>query len=130
MHVTNNRRRHPQPDPRRHRRGPTAMALVLAPVLAMMLTACQSPPKDRPLTSEVPEPPSFSSPPESCRAADARFGLGLRATPQLFEEMRQRAGARLVRTVLATDAADPAQDLSRLNVQVEPSARVVGAYCG
>jgi hypothetical protein len=130
MHVTNSRRRHPQPDPRRHRRGPQAMALVLAPVLAMMLAACQSPPKDRPLTSEVPEPPSFSSPPESCRAADARFGLGLRATPQLFEEMRQRAGARLVRTVLATDAADPAQDLSRLNVQVEPSARVVGAYCG
>ncbi|WP_260397055.1 hypothetical protein [Variovorax sp. KBW07] len=98
--------------------------------LALVLAGCQAPPKDRPLTSEVPEPPSFAPPPESCQAAAVRFGLGLRVTPQLLEEMRQRAGAKVGRTVAATDTADPAQDTTRLNVQVEPSGRIVGAYCG
>ncbi|QNK67420.1 hypothetical protein [Variovorax sp. PAMC26660] len=98
--------------------------------LTLVLAGCQAPPKDRPLTSEVPEPPSFAPPPEACLATAVRFGLGLRATPQLLEEMRQRAGARLGRTVLSTDAPDPAQDATRLNVQVEPTGRIVGAYCG
>ena len=49
---------------------------------------------------------------------------------EVLEEMRQRAGARMARTVLATEPADPAQDMMRLNVQVEPTGRVVGAYCG
>ncbi|MFH0131660.1 hypothetical protein ACGLHS_15760 [Variovorax sp. VaC1] len=98
--------------------------------LAFVLAGCQAPPKDRPLTSEVPEPPSFASPPEACQAAAVRFGLGLRVTAPLLEEMRQRAGARLGRTVLATDPTDPVQDATRLNVQVEPTGRIVGAYCG
>ncbi|MFM9922971.1 hypothetical protein VLK31_08275 [Variovorax sp. H27-G14] len=118
---------------RRHLRDlrwPSAVALVLALALTGLLAACQSPPKDRPLTSEVPEPPSFESPPDTCKAAAARFGLGLRASASLLEEMRQRAGANVARNVLATDAADPSQDKMRLNVQVEPSGRVVGAYCG
>lgn len=109
---------------------PALSALAMALAIAFLAAGCQSPPTDRPLTSEVPEPPSFATPPESCRAAEARFGLGLRATPQLLDEMRQRTGARVGRTVLATDSADPAQDMTRLNVQVEPSGRVVGAYCG
>ena len=109
---------------------PALPALAMALAIAFLAAGCQAPPTDRPLTSEVPEPPSFATPPESCRAAEARFGLGLRATPQLVDEMRQRTGARLGRTVPATDSADAAQDISRLNVQVEPSGRIVGAYCG
>jgi hypothetical protein len=98
--------------------------------LALLLAGCQAPPKDRPLTSEVPEPPGFAPPPESCQAAAVRFGLGLRATQPLLEEMRQRAGARTARTVPANEIAGPAQDATRLNVQVDPSGRIVGAYCG
>jgi len=109
-----------------NRAGWPALALALAAVLA----GCQSPPADRPLTSEVPEPPGFAPPPETCQAAAVRFGLGLRVSPPLLEEMRQRAGARMARTVLSTETADPAQDTMRLNVQVEPTGRVVGAYCG
>lgn len=105
-------------------------ALGLAMAASLLVAGCQSPPKDRPLTSEVPEPPSFAAPPDACRAAEARFGLGLRASPPLLEEMRQRTGARLARIVLATDSADPAQDMMRLNVQVESTGRVVGAFCG
>lgn len=120
MHITNGR----------HRRCLPAAALALSAALTFALSACQAPPKDRPLTSEVPEPPSFATPPETCQAAAVRFGLGLRVSPSLVEEMRQRAGARLARSVLATDTADPAQDMMRLNVQVEPTGRVVGAYCG
>ncbi|WP_295984342.1 hypothetical protein [uncultured Variovorax sp.] len=116
MHITNGRRR--------------AAASGLCLGLCLALAACQSPPADRPLTSEVPEPPSFVTPPDSCQAASVRFGLGLRITQQLLEEMRQRSGARMARTVLATEPADPAQDMMRLNVQVEPNGRVVGAYCG
>lgn len=110
----------------RYRIGLPALALALG----FLLAGCQSPPADRPLTSEVPEPPSFVTPPETCQANAVRFGLGLRASQQLLEEMRQRSGARLARTVLSTEKADPAQDTMRLNVQVEPTGRVVGAYCG
>lgn len=116
MHMTNGR----------HRLGLPAAALAVIFALA----ACQAPPKDRPLTSEVPEPPSFAAPPENCQAPAVRFGLGLRASPQLMDEMRQRAGARVARTVPAGDAADPVQDATRLNVQVDPSGRIAGAYCG
>lgn len=111
-------------------RRPRMPLFAVAMATGLLAAGCQAPPTERPLTSEVPEPPSFNAPPDNCKAAAARFGLGLRATPQLLEEMRQRAGARVGRTVLATDAADPAQDLTRLNVQIEPSARVVGAFCG
>lgn len=105
-------------------------AVALAMGAGLLLAGCQSPPKDRPLTSEVPEPPSFAAPPEACQAAAARFGLGLRATPPLLEEMRQRAGAKLARAVLAADTVYPAQDITRLSVQVESTGRVVGAFCG
>ena len=98
--------------------------------LAVLLAGCEAPPKDRPLTSEVPEPPSFAPPPDACQATAVRFGLGLKATQPLLEEMRQRAGARFARTVLSTETANPAQDATRLNVQVEPTGRIVGAYCG
>jgi len=102
----------------------------LFPTLALLLAAgCQAPPKDRPLTSEVPEPPAFAPPPESCLAEGVRFALGLRVTQQLLEEMRQRSGAQQARTMLATDPPDPAVDPTRLNVQVEPSGRIVGANC-
>lgn len=105
-------------------------AVALAMGTGLLLAGCQAPPKDRPLTSEVPEPPSFAAPPEACRAAAARFGLGLRATPQLLEEMRQRAGATLARVVLAADTDYPAPDITRLSVQIESTGRVVGAFCG
>ncbi len=105
-------------------------AVGLAMGTGLLLAGCQSPPKDRPLTSEVPEPPSFAAPPEACRAAAARFGLGLRATSPLLEEMRQRAGAKQARAVLATDTGYPAPDITRLSVQVDATGRVVGAFCG
>ncbi|MET3496716.1 hypothetical protein ABIC90_003781 [Variovorax boronicumulans] len=98
--------------------------------LALLLAGCESQPKDRPLTSEVPEPPSFAPPPETCQAAAARFGLGLQATQALLQEMMQRAGAKTGRTVPATETASPQQDPARLNLQVEPTGRIVGAYCG
>lgn len=112
----------------RYRPGLSAVASSLC--LSLVLAGCQTPPADRPLSPEVPEPPSFVTPPEACQAASVRFALGLRISQQLLEEMRQRAGARMARTVLATETAEPAQDMMRLNVQVEPTGRVVGAYCG
>ncbi|WP_395316209.1 hypothetical protein [Variovorax sp. UC74_104] len=112
----------------RYRPGLSAVASSLG--LSLVLAGCQAPPAERPLSPEVPEPPGFVTPPEACQAASVRFGLGLRISQQLLEEMRQRAGARMARTVPATEPADPAQDMMRLSVQVEPTGRVVGAYCG
>lgn len=114
----------------RHRRH-----LLAAPLaLAFLLAACQSPPKDRPLTSEVPEPPGFATAPENCQAAGARFGVGLLASQPLLDDMRRRAGALAARTVPATSAGAAASgtgpDATRLSVQVDPAGRVVGAYCG
>ena len=97
--------------------------------LLLLAAGCQAPPKDRPLTSEVPEPPAFAPPPESCLAEGVRFALGLRATQPLLEEMRQRSGARFALTVLSTDPPDPVLDPTRLNVRIEPSGRIVGASC-
>ena len=45
--------------------------------LLLLAAGCQAPPKDRPLTSEVPEPPAFAPPPDSCLAEGVRFALGL-----------------------------------------------------
>lgn len=102
---------------------------ICGPALAVLLAGCGHGSEPRPLTSEVPEPPSFAAPPESCLAEGARFALGLRISAPLLEEMRQRTGARFARTMRATDPPDPAQDATRLNVQVEPAGRVVGANC-
>ncbi|CAA2104837.1 hypothetical protein VVAX_02960 [Variovorax paradoxus] len=35
-----------------------------------------------------------------------------------------------MRSVPAAEVAGPVQDTTRLNVQVDPSGRIVGAYCG
>ena len=100
-----------------------------AALVASLLAGCQSPNEPRPLTSEVPPPPSFTPPPEACLAEGARFALGLIITAPLLEEMRQRTGARFARTVGVNDPADPQQDPTRLNVRVEPNGRVIGASC-
>lgn len=100
--------------------------------MAVVLGGCASPSGEdryRPLTSEVPAPPSFDAPPESCDAVAARFGTGLTINQKLLEEMVRRSGARTARTVPSTDTAG-AQDATRLSVQVEPTGRVTGAYCG
>ena len=101
--------------------------LLLLPLLA--LEACQWPGEPRSRSPEALPPPAFTDAPAVCTAARARFGLGLRASLPLLEEMRLRAGARRVRTVLPADAPLP-YDAARLIVDLEAGGRVVAARCG
>ena len=104
---------------------------LFAATMALLLAGCAAPRgEDRPLTSEVPAPPSFEPPPESCQASGARFGVGLTISQSLLDEMVRRSGARTARTVPAADTPGAPQDPARLSVQVEQAGRVAGAYCG
>lgn len=97
---------------------------------AVCIAGCQTRGPVHPLTSEIEPPPRLAEPPSSCRAAEAAFALGRHITAPLLEEMRLRTGARLGRTVTAGDLASADFDAMRLNVDIEPSGRIVAARCG
>ena len=95
------------------------------------LAGCQMRGNVRPLSSELPPPPVFATTTQpECRAADARFALGRQIDAPMLEQMRARTGARVARSVLPTDPPSPDVDATRLNVDIEPNGRIVGARCG
>ena len=100
---------------------------VLLPLIA--LAGCQFRGEPHARSPDALPPPAFTDAPAHCLAARARFGLGLRASLPLLEEVRLRAGASRVRAVLSTDEPLP-YDAARLLVDLEAGARVVGARCG
>jgi hypothetical protein len=107
--------------------GHCAMALLLG---VASLAGCQMRGDVRPLSSELPPPPAFGAAPQECRASEARYALGRIIDAPLLEEMRARAGAASARTVLASDPPSRDTDMTRLDVDVEPTGRIVAAHCG
>lgn len=98
---------------------------------ALFLVACQMRGDVRPLSADIAPPPRFAeATPESCLAAESRFAFGRTITAPLLEELRERAGARLARTVQVADKTDTSVDANRLSIDIEPSGRIVGAHCG
>ncbi|VTU40542.1 hypothetical protein H4CHR_05263 [Variovorax sp. PBS-H4] len=95
----------------------------------VLLSGCQFRGESRPLSAEVPPPPTLVDAPAHCIAARARFGLGRLITAALLDEMRMRTGAHRARLVVETDPDTPF-DASRLLVDIEPKGRVVGMRCG
>src|SRR4051812_19223085 len=89
---------------------------------SVWLASCQMRGDVRPASADIAPPPRFAeATPETCRAAEARFALGRFITAPLLEEMRQRTGARMARTVAVGDTATTVYDGSRLNVDIEPN---------
>src|SRR5687768_639052 len=80
----------------------TAKSLAGAALLAafVFLAACQTQPEFRPLTSEVPPPPTFVTVPADpgCQAAQASYALGRPVAQPLLEELLARTGSSVVRT--------------------------------
>jgi hypothetical protein len=110
-------------------RGVMAAALCAA---SLFLAGCQAQPEFRPLTSEVPPPPTFATVPaeEACQAAQARYALGRPIDAPLLEEMRTRTGSKSARTSPAGTPLPAPADPARLNVDVDPQGLVVAARCG
>ena len=107
----------------------------LLPLLSLSLcalasTGCQFRGDFRPLSSDIAAPPRFIEATPACRATGARFALGRIVNSPLLEEIRQRAEARLARTVLQSVVSVEPFDEGRLNVDVEPNGRIIGARCG
>ena len=104
-------------------------ALLAASVL---LAACQAQPEFRPLTSEVPPPPTFVTVPADpgCQAAQASYALGRPVAQPLLEELLSRTGSSTVRTAAAGEPLPAPADPKRLNVDVDPQGRIAGARCG
>ena len=99
-------------------------------ICAVVSTACQFRSDVRPLSSDVAAPPRFAEATPACRASGARFALGKVVNGPLLEEIRQRAEARVARTVVPSEIDVQPFDEGRLNVDVEPNGRIVGIRCG
>ncbi len=99
-------------------------------LVCLVVAACQTRGSVRPLSSDIEPPPRLATPPAVCRSAEAAFALGRHITAPLLEEMRERTGARMARTVAEKDPAAPAFDSMRLTVDIEPDGRIVGVRCG
>lgn len=98
---------------------------------SLWLASCQMRGDVRPASSDIAPPPRFAeATPQTCSAAESHFALGRFITAPLLEEIRERTGARMARTVTVGDVAATAFDEGRLNVDIEPNGRIVGARCG
>ena len=105
-------------------RGVMAAALCAA---SLFLAGCQAQPEFRPLTSEVPPPPTFATVPaeEACQAAQARYALGRPIDAPLLEEMRTRTGSKSARTSPAgTPFRRGSMSMSTLKVSWSPRVAV------
>ncbi|MDQ0587654.1 I78 family peptidase inhibitor [Variovorax paradoxus] len=110
-------------------RGTMAAALCAA---SLFMAGCETKPEFRPLTSEVPPPPTFVTVPseETCQAVEARYALGQALDPLLLEQMRTRTGSKSARTSAVGAPLPSPADPGRLNVDVDPQGRISGARCG
>jgi hypothetical protein len=112
----------------------TAKSLAGAALLAaaVFLAGCQTQPEFRPLTSEVPPPPTFVTVPADpgCQATQASYALGRPVAQPLLEELLSRTGSSTVRTSAAGEPLPVPADPKRLNVEVDAQGRIAGARCG
>ncbi|CAN5782273.1 hypothetical protein BH11PSE13_BH11PSE13_06310 [soil metagenome] len=106
------------------------LPLLSLSICALVSTACQFRGDVRPLSSDIVAPPRFVESTPACRAAGARFALGMVVNGPLLEEIRQRSEARMARTVLRSEVSVQPFDEGRLNVDIEPNGRIVGSRCG
>ena len=93
-----------------------------------LLAGCQAQ-GPRPLGPDVPPPPQFMELVHKCTAADSRFALGQKVTPELLQEARDRTGARTAVAVKSGEIPSPADPL-RLILEVDGDGKMVGARCG
>ena len=112
-----------------HWRGALAAALCAA---SLLTAGCETEPRFRPLTSDVPPPPVFVTVAgeADCQAAQARYALGRSADAPLLEEMRNRTGSRSARTGPAGAPLPMPADPGRLTIDLDAEGRIAGARCG
>ncbi len=113
------------------RRGRRAVPALLG-AACLLLAACQAQPEFRPLTSEVPPPPTFVTVPADpgCQAAQAGYAVGRPVAQALLEELLARTGSSSVRTSTAGEALPAPADPKRLTLDLDAQGRIAGARCG
>ena len=99
--------------------------LTASPLLTTMLLAlggCAAP--------TAPDTPAASAPAGRCDAAKAQFAVGYEPGLALQDQARERAGARIVRTLRPGQVVTLEFSGERLNLELDASGRVARVRCG
>jgi len=65
-----------------------------------------------------------------CNAQPAQWAIGKKATGDILEQTRVRAGARMARVLHPNQATTLELNAERLNVRVDGNGTIVAADCG
>jgi hypothetical protein len=102
----------------------TGKRIPMIPLLAatlLALSACAASPPPAP-----PEPVAGGA----CDASRAQFAVGQQPGVAVLDQARERAGARLVRTLRPGQPVTMEYNAERLNLNLDASGKVVRVTCG
>lgn len=103
---------------------PWKLASLSTLLAAMFLSGCSS-------TSEsTPEPVAAETGHSRCEAKAAEFVIGKKASPQLLEQARTRAGAQNARILKPNDMVTLEYRSDRLNLNTDANLVVNRVNCG
>jgi hypothetical protein len=92
-------------------------------VAAVALAGCSSP-------AQTPQAPVADSEQGRCESSAAAFAVGKKATPELVEQARAKAGARNVRLLKPDDMVTLEYRSDRLNLNADDNAIITRVNCG
>lgn len=92
-------------------------------VAAVTLAACSSP-------TQSPQAPVAGPAQDRCDSSAAAFAVGKKATPELVEQARAKAGARNVRLLKPDDMVTLEYRSDRLNLNADDNAFITRVNCG
>jgi hypothetical protein len=97
----------------------------LSTLLAVaLLSGCSS-------TSEsTPEPAAVETGHDRCEAKSAEFAIGKKASPELLEQARTRAGAQIARILKPNDMVTLEYRSDRLNLNTDANLVIDRVNCG
>jgi Peptidase inhibitor I78 family len=81
-------------------------------------------------TAQSPQAPVADSEQGRCDSAAAAFVMGKKATPELVEQARAKAGARNVRLLKPNDMVTLEYRSDRLNLNADDNAVITRVNCG
>jgi len=102
---------------------PWKLASLGSVMAALILAGCSN-------TSESPEVPAAEAGHGRCNAAAAEFAVGKKASAELLEQARIKAGAQNARVLKPSDMVTLEYRSDRLNLNADDSSTVTRVNCG
>lgn len=93
-------------------------------VVVVALAGCNSSP------SQSPQPPAADAEHGRCNAEAAAFAVGKKASPELVEQARAKAGAKDVRLLKPDDMVTLEYRSDRLNLNADDNSTITRVNCG